>query len=84
MTKTRIFYNQLVNNVRLYLIEKLIGKKFKIISNIKITNDILKYNNGVDALYNVRVKKVSDRQSFIFSSSVYECRTDNTNNIRCQ
>ena len=70
MKSTKIFFNQFVNNIRIYLIRKLIGKKFKVVSNIKITSDILEYNKGVDIKINVRVKQVSSQQSFVYSPNV--------------
>jgi len=69
ISNTRIFYNQLVNNVRIYLIKKLIGKKFKVVSNITITSDIIKYNKGLDIKIFVKVKQVSDTMSFVYSPS---------------
>jgi len=76
ISNTRIFYNQLVNNiilltnnVRIYLIKKLIGNKFKVVSNITITSDIIKYNSGLDIGIFVKVKQVSDNMSFVYSPS---------------
>jgi hypothetical protein len=56
-----------LNNIRIYLIKKLIGKKFKVVSNITITSDIIKYNKGLDIDIFVKVKKVSDTMSFIYN-----------------
>ncbi len=65
----RIFFNQLVNSIRMFLIMKLIGKKFKVASNITITSDIVEYNKGLDITRGLFIKKVSDRQSFVYNPS---------------
>jgi hypothetical protein len=55
---------------RLWLIKKLIGTDLKVISNIKITSDIVQYNNGLDLGHNIRVQSVSSRQSFVLDPGI--------------
>lgn len=52
---------------------KLIGKKFKVASNITITSDIIEYNKGLDITRGLYIKKVSNRQSFVYNpTSTYQ------------
>ena len=70
MFKEKIKIEQRIKQIRLYLINKLIGKDLAVISNIKITSDILLYNfkQGKEIeLINVKVKTVSSNQSFVFN-----------------
>lgn len=57
------------NKIRLFLIELLIGRDLKVISNITVTSDIIQYNNGVDLMIGGSIKYVSDRQSFVYNPS---------------
>jgi len=56
-----------VDKIRLYLIEKLIGQRYKVVSNVTITSDIIQYNKGFNLMCNAKVKKVSDSQSFVYN-----------------
>ena len=60
-------FNSYIVNLRKFFIMKLIGKDLKVVSNIFITSDIVEYNKGFDITRGLFVKKVSDRQSFVYN-----------------
>ena len=55
-----------MSKLRFWLLTKLIGN-YKIIANILVTSDIIKYNKDDLYLFNIRIKPVSDRQSFVYN-----------------
>ena len=81
MRRFLIFYTKQMLAFRLYLIKKLISNDLKVMSNIKVTSDILRYNNGMHILQHVNVKIVSAKQSFVYSSELYTCTKTNSNRV---
>lgn len=63
----------MLNRLRLFLIEMLVGRDLKVISNMTVTSDIIQQNNGVHLMVGGIIKYVSDRQSFVYDPSNTTC-----------
>lgn len=64
--KLMVTVKETIHKYRLKLIELLIGD-LKVVANLKITSDIVTYNDGIDFMSNVNIKPVSSKQSFVFN-----------------